>query len=211
MKNEKVLSVFLASPSDVLQERNYLEKLVKQHRKSGYRLEIKRWEKDMPTTSAEKPQEVINRLLPDCDILIGIFWSRFGSPTEKSDSGTLEEIEQFLATKRPVILYFLDKPISPTEIKPEQFQKINEFKEAYKEKNIFTTIKQNSDFDEHIGKDLEYNIEKLENRGDKMTDIPNTGKQTRQTLKTEETLPKYEENSTKLDDNLKFWSEISQN
>ena len=40
------------------------------------------------------------------DILVGIFWTRFGSPTGIEGSGTVEEIKQFMQFGRPTLLYF---------------------------------------------------------------------------------------------------------
>ena len=45
----------------------------------------------------KSPQDVINKqVLKDCDVLIGIFWARIGTPTKKHKSGTIEEIYEFL-------------------------------------------------------------------------------------------------------------------
>jgi len=46
-----------------------------------------------------EPQSFVNPLLERCDLLIAIFWTRLGSPTEKYESGTIEELERFSAEK----------------------------------------------------------------------------------------------------------------
>src|SRR2546429_4475401 len=44
-----------------------------------------------------RPQAVVNeQIVDDCDLLIGMFWGRIGTPTGSSASGTTEEIERFL-------------------------------------------------------------------------------------------------------------------
>src|SRR5262249_37080025 len=49
----------------------------------------------------------INRQLVDrCDLLIAIFWKSIGSPTGVAPSGTIEEINRFRDSGRPVMLYF---------------------------------------------------------------------------------------------------------
>ncbi len=49
-----------------------------------------------------RPQEVINSAIVDkCDLLVGIFWTRIGSPSGEADSGTIEEIELVAKAKKP--------------------------------------------------------------------------------------------------------------
>jgi hypothetical protein len=53
-------------------------------------LEVHRWETDSyPGFHPEGPQGLIDPILKieDCDILIGIFWRRFGTPTTDAKSG----------------------------------------------------------------------------------------------------------------------------
>src|SRR5580698_782232 len=50
-----------------------------------------------------RPQEVINQdIVDDADILVGIFWTRFGTPTGVAESGTEEEIRRAIKTNRKV-------------------------------------------------------------------------------------------------------------
>lgn len=62
------------------------------------------------------------------DILVGIFWKRFGSATENYESGTLEEISQFVGSKKPFIIYFKKNSINIDDIQIEQLQKLRKFK-----------------------------------------------------------------------------------
>jgi hypothetical protein len=56
------------------------------------------WEMHSAPDLAGRPQELINdRVLKDCDLLGGIFWTRLGTPTGESASGTVEEIKEHLA------------------------------------------------------------------------------------------------------------------
>lgn len=97
-----------------------------------------RWEKSLPTTSSHTPQELINtELLSKADILVGIFSTRFGSKTEHADSGTVEEIETFIAQNKPVILYFYSTTVTTTDLTSadmENLMKILEFKKNMRKK-----------------------------------------------------------------------------
>jgi SAM-dependent methyltransferase len=148
MKNTTVIKVFIASPGDTLSERDLIQKHIEEWNSTygdddrNIQLQIVRWEKDLAIRSNISPQNAINEdLLQDCDILTGIFWTKFGSPTENSESGTLEEIEYFLKNNKPVLMYFLDKPIKSSEVTKiaDGVRKIEEFKKTYQEKNIYRT------------------------------------------------------------------------
>jgi hypothetical protein len=68
-----------------------------------------------PTTGV-RPQAAINEQFADrCDIFIGMFWTRLGSKTGVAVSGTVEEIDRFVAAGRPTLLYFSNRKVSPAK------------------------------------------------------------------------------------------------
>ena len=53
------------------------------------------WETDVAPEMGDEPQKIINkRILKDADLLVGIFWTRLGTPTSGYASGAVEEIEE---------------------------------------------------------------------------------------------------------------------
>ena len=76
-----------------------------------------RWERDaVPTYRESGPQDIINeQLVNKCDILIGVFWTKMGTPTLRHSSGTLEEIDIFIQNNKEVMMYFVDKEITNIE------------------------------------------------------------------------------------------------
>ena len=95
MAHAKILRVVVASPSDVQEERDVLDKVVTEVNRGvaadrGIRLEVARWETDAyPGFHPDGPQGLIDPILriTDCDLLIGIFWKRFGTATSDAESG----------------------------------------------------------------------------------------------------------------------------
>ncbi|HEX4117404.1 MAG TPA: hypothetical protein VHX99_01265, partial [Rhizomicrobium sp.] len=91
-----VINVMIASPNDVASERRLIKEVVQewnaihaQHR--GLVLMPLGWETHSSPELGERPQGIINKqILKDCDLLIAVFWTRLGSPTGKSESGTVE-------------------------------------------------------------------------------------------------------------------------
>jgi hypothetical protein len=138
--------VFVASPKDVAEERACLEDVVREinltwSKNLGIRLELIKWETHAFPGVGTDPQAVINEQIGnDYDIFIGIIWTRFGTPTERADSGTAEEFNRAYKRFREnpdqlrIMFYFKDAPIAPSELDPDQLALIREFREQLGEK-----------------------------------------------------------------------------
>ena len=100
-------------------------------------ISLKHWLMSSYPQSGGSAQEMINSQIVDtADLAIAVFWTRFGTPTDKYDSGTEEEIDSFIKSNKQVFLYFLDKPVPPSLTdKPEYAidrRKIIDFQNRYK-------------------------------------------------------------------------------
>jgi len=142
-----LLRVLIASPSDVAAEREAAAQTITELNNllgadRQVHLEAVRWEVDVAPGIGTDPQTVINRQLPEYDVFLGIMWTRFGMPTPRADSGTLEEFTRALVRweKNPASMdikfYFSNAPISPTGLDPAQLAKVNGFKEQLPAKGI---------------------------------------------------------------------------
>lgn len=134
--------VLIASPSDLSEERQAATEAVNewnaQHAaaESVVLLPVK-WETHATPQSGVRPQEVINhQLVRECDIIVGMFWTKIGTRTGVAESGTVEEIDQFVAGDKPALLYFSSRPIDPNKIELTQFKKLKTFKAATYEKSL---------------------------------------------------------------------------
>jgi hypothetical protein len=73
---------------------------------------------------------VINRQVVDlCDMAVGIFWTRLGTPTDVAESGTAEEIKRVGAAGKPVMLYFSKARVDPDLIDLEEYKRLRDFKQ----------------------------------------------------------------------------------
>ena len=132
----KAYRVLIASPSDLVEEREAVtdginEWNVQHAAAEGVVLLPVKWETHAIPTSGIRPQQAINNdLVSNSDILIGMFWAKFGTSTGVADSGTAEEIDQFVAAKKPAMLYFSNRPIDPNKIDLKQLKKLKNFKEV---------------------------------------------------------------------------------
>jgi hypothetical protein len=142
LRSERVIAVFVSSPSGLEAERERLEEIVTElnltwSRKFNARFELIMWETHGFPGIGEDPQEVLNQELPDdYDLYIGMMWGRFGTPTGRAASGTQEEylhaVQRFQSDPKrtKVMFYFKDAPIPPSLIDPAQLQKVQEFKQS---------------------------------------------------------------------------------
>jgi hypothetical protein len=142
-----VLNVLIASPSDVSQEREAVASAIRDWNAShahpnsaNILLNAIRWETHSYPQSGEHPQTLLNaQIVEEGDILIGVFWSRLGTPTEVAESGTLEEIEQFRQAGKYVALYFSDAPL-PQNHDREQFDKLMQYKNERKKDTLYAVF-----------------------------------------------------------------------
>jgi hypothetical protein len=58
-----------------------------------------------------------------------MFWTKLGINTGVAESGTVEEIDQFVASHRPAMLYFSRRPIDPTKIDQGQHARLRQFQD----------------------------------------------------------------------------------
>ena len=154
-----ILRVFVASPNDVAEERNFLEEIVKELNQTwsqylGITLDLIRWETQAYPDVGTDGQAVINEQIgDDYDIFVGILWKRFGTPTGRAGSGTEEEFERAYERFRTsnndlrIMFYFKDAPVPPSEMDPSQLDSINRFRIELGERGtLFWSYKTLEDF-----------------------------------------------------------------
>jgi len=122
LEGARLVRIFVASPGDVKEEREHLasviddlgRSVVVQERK--LRLELSRWEKDaLPGFDLKGPQGLVDAILhpADCDVFIGIFGRRFGTPVQDAASGSEHEFRlaygRWRKERRPWIMVYFDQ------------------------------------------------------------------------------------------------------
>jgi hypothetical protein len=141
-RNATVIQVFVASPADVQEERSVLESVIQElnqiwSKSLGIIFELVKWETHTYPAFGSDPQAIINEQIGDeYDVFVGILWARFGTPTPRAASGTLEEFERALERRKTsgnvpeVMVYIKDAPISPSAIDAEQFGRVSAFQKS---------------------------------------------------------------------------------
>lgn len=126
--------VLIASPSDLEDERRAATEAVNdwnaQHAAAEaiVLLPVK-WETHATPQMGVRPQEVVNRqLVSNSDLLVGMFWTKVGASTGVAESGTIEEIDEFVRAGKPSMLYFSSRLVDPNRIDLRQQRKLRQFK-----------------------------------------------------------------------------------
>jgi hypothetical protein len=156
----EIYRVLIASPSDLAEERQVATEAINdwnaQHAvaEAAVLLPVK-WETHATPRSGVRPQSAINdQLVHTSDILVGMFWTKFGTNTGIAESGTVEEIDQFVAAEKPAMLYFSRRPIDPNAINLRQQKKLQAFKASTYKKALTGGFAGLSDLRETLMRDL---------------------------------------------------------
>ncbi|MDR3571305.1 MAG: hypothetical protein P4L81_03855 [Candidatus Pacebacteria bacterium] len=166
--DSRVYRILIASPSDVDEEREIAVSVIQSWNDlNSYSRRIAllplRWETHAAPDYGTRPQEVINRAIVDeCDLLVGIFWTRIGSPSGVADSGTIEEIDRVGKAKKPIMLYFSRVEIDPERIDTEQIQQLKLFKEKMYPGGLIENFKNRNEFRDRFTRQLEMKIRELD-------------------------------------------------
>ena len=146
------LRLVIASPGDVRQERDTVSRVVDEINQYGisvdYKLTIKvvRWETDAwPGFHPEGPQGLIDPVIDieNSDLVVGIFWKRFGTPTAEARSGTVHELQHAIDAWRRkgsplVMIYFSQQPYTPqSKEETEQWGQVINFRDHFPEKGLW--------------------------------------------------------------------------
>jgi hypothetical protein len=137
-KTEQVLSIFLASPGDVSDERGRVDTFVDEwnnlwSENIGVHLRLVRWETHAYPAVGADGQDVINTQIgEEYDVFLGIMWKRFGTPTGRAASGTVEEFERALGRYRtsgnPQLMFYFKKADSDSGEDATQLQAVQQFR-----------------------------------------------------------------------------------
>jgi len=168
------IRIFIASPSDLDEERKVIMEVIKElnitlPQQYGILIEPISWETYSFPGAGKDPQDVINSQLPnDYDILLCMFWSRIGTTTKRSKSGTIEEFEiaykRWLDNNKAVrlMVYFKNSPIAPDKIDSQQFAKLQKFRKSLGDRGIFySTFINGEDLPQYVRIHLNRQIQEI--------------------------------------------------
>jgi chromosomal replication initiator protein len=160
VEHRPTFRVVVASPGDVAAERKALQEVVTELNLTaaphlGCQIVLCRWETDAhPGFHIEGPQALIDSILriEECDVFVGIFWMRFGTPVSDGRSGTEHEFrrayQSWRRRGRPQILfYFNEKPyVLRTEQDVQHVGRIIKFRSEFPSEGLWWTYRGTQNF-----------------------------------------------------------------
>jgi len=136
MASLELFKVFMASPSDLPDERKIFHQVIEEVNKIlahaiNIHLEAVGWEDTL--IGSGRPQSIINEDLKQCDIIVFNLWKRWGSPTPRYSSGFEEEFQLAdtlnMQSGRPeVFIYFRGDIADIKGDDEEQIEKVKCFR-----------------------------------------------------------------------------------
>ena len=177
---EQHVRVVLVSPGDVARERAAAQAVVDELNRGeaadrGRRLSLWRWETDAwPGLHLEGPQGQIDEQMQieDADLVVGVFWRRFGTPTGDADSGTEHELRRARAAweehgSPQVMVYFSTRaysPQAPDEL--DQWRRVLEFRQTFERRALSRRYETEEEFvqllREHLGRFLRTHLSTIQ-------------------------------------------------
>ncbi|MDJ0732282.1 MAG: GUN4 domain-containing protein [Crocosphaera sp.] len=117
----KIIQIFLASSSELKEDREQFEIFInrknKEYIQKGIFLELIIWEDFIDAMSATRLQDEYNNAIRECDLFISLFATKVGQYTEEEFDTAFGTFKQ---NNTPLIYtYFKDSPINLSRITPE--------------------------------------------------------------------------------------------
>lgn len=150
----QLFRLFVGAPSDVAEALHVIRGQIGQwNRDHGSfaraRVEFTNWRTHSHPAAGARPQAIINKQVVDrCDILVGVFASRFGTPTGAAESGTEEEIRRCIRKGKKVMVYFAQLPMPSRRKDRDEFARIEEFKHKLGSRALYHTYTDMPGFEE---------------------------------------------------------------
>jgi hypothetical protein len=112
--------------------------------------------------TGDRPQATLSKqIIRDCDILIGVFWTRIGTETGLAESITMEEIGEFQKAGKPVMLYLSSAPAVPGSVDLKQFGKLMKLMDECNKQGLVSGYDSIPDFREKLSTQIVSKIMKI--------------------------------------------------
>lgn len=157
-------NVMIASPGDVASERAIVRDVVYEWNavNSSTRKVVLLpvgWETHSSPEMGAPAQAIINQQVLDrCDLLVGVFWTRIGTPTERHLSGTVEEIEEHISAGKPAMLYFSSQPVVLETVDMDQVNRLKAFKTSCQSRGLYETYDSHGEFKDKFYRQLQLKV-----------------------------------------------------
>lgn len=152
MYSATIYQIMFGSPSDIEEEIQVAFQVLN-HWNSLHSEQSKivllplHWSISSYPAMGKHPQKILDeQLVEKSDLLICIFGTRLGSPTDTEISGTVEEIKEHRKTGKDVMMFFKQSVNDLSSVEPQQLQSVKDFKESIKNDVLWCEFSDAADF-----------------------------------------------------------------
>ena len=146
----RVYRIIIGAPSDIKEEVQIAKDVINEwnyvHTELHHKVLLPlHWSISAYPNSGKHPQKIINEQVVDkSDLLICIFGSKLGTPTDTDISGSVEEINEHLKAGKDVMIFFRKNLEIESLDDMQQVEKLLKFKESIKGNALFEEYEKNS-------------------------------------------------------------------
>lgn len=161
MYSATVYQIMFGSPSDIKEEIQVAFQVLN-HWNSLHSEQSKivllplHWSISSYPAMGKHPQKILDeQVVEKSDLLICIFGTRLGSPTDTEISGSVEEIKEHRKAGKDVMVFFKRSVDDITSVDPQQLQSIKDFKESIKNYALWHEFNDTADFEKKFADSLQ--------------------------------------------------------
>ena len=164
MYQANVYRIMIGSPSDIKEEISIAREVLNNwnnlnSEKNRMVLLPIHWSISSYPAIGKHPQKLLNeQLVEKSDLMICIFGTRLGSPTDTEISGTVEEIKEHRKAGKDVMVFFKMSVDDISSVDLQQLQKIRDFKESIKNDVLWCEFSDKEDFERKMSEKLQLYI-----------------------------------------------------
>ena len=146
----RVYRIMIGAPSDIKEEVQIAKDVINEwnyvHTELHHKVLLPlHWSISAYPNSGKHPQKIISEQVVDkSDLLICIFGSKLGTPTDTDISGSVEEINEHLKAGKDVMIFFRKNLEIESLDDMQQVEKLLKFKESIKGNALFEEYEKNS-------------------------------------------------------------------
>ncbi len=162
-------NLVISCPSDMNTDRLTVQNAVQifNEQNAQYRhlyFEVKYWSKDVLFAPGDPQLTINNSIIKNADLIVALFGTKLGTPTERATSGTIEEIEEMIKAGKQVFVCFSEKDITikgdDTYEQIQSLLKVKEFQKNYK--GLYITFKTDQELIEKLANQLRLYLDSIE-------------------------------------------------
>lgn len=180
MYQANVYRIMMGCPSDITEEKEVAFRVLNNwnnlnSEKSRMVLLPIHWSISSYPAMGKHPQKLLNeQLVEKSDLMICIFGTRLGSPTDTEISGTVEEIKEHRKAGKDVMVFFKMSVDDISTVDLQQLQKIKDFKESIKTDVLWQEFSDAKDFEKKLSDALQLYINSnwIKNSIDNKEELP---------------------------------------